>query len=128
MFEAIVLAAGESRRMGYPKPLLRIDNTTFIERITSTILQVVPRVTVVIGAHAERVRPAVARDSRITIVENRNYRNGQLSSLKAALPAVSPECSAVLVHLGDHPLVRAATFLSVLDAARHQPAPIVIAR
>jgi len=39
--EGIILAAGESRRMGYPKPLLKIGGQTFIEHIAETMLAVV---------------------------------------------------------------------------------------
>jgi molybdenum cofactor cytidylyltransferase len=106
--DGILLAAGESRRMGYPKPLLRIDNESFLAHTAAIMLDVVERLIIVLGAHSERIRPAVPRDSRIVVVENRFYERGQLSSLKAGLPAAT--ASAALVHLADHPLVKPATF------------------
>src|SRR6266851_5402477 len=84
--DGILLAAGESRRMGYPKPLLRIDNESFLAHAAAIMLDVVERLIIVLGAHSERIRPAVPRDSRIVVVENRFYERGQLSSLKAGLP------------------------------------------
>src|ERR1019366_8846421 len=86
--EAILLAAGESRRMGYPKPLLRVGAESFIARTTALALGVASRLVIVLGAHAERVRPAVAPDSRIIVVENPNFDRGQLSSLKVGLAGV----------------------------------------
>src|SRR5258707_14753400 len=86
--DGILLAAGESRRMGYPKPLLTIDGKTFIEKITATMLTVVPRLVIVLGAHADRIRRAILRDDRIVIVENPNFFRGQLSSLKIGVDAV----------------------------------------
>src|SRR5208282_5419092 len=85
--EGVILAAGESRRMGYPKPLLEVGGRTFIEQIAETMLAVVPRLVIVIGAHRERVRAAIARDVRIAIIENPDYSRGQLSSLKVGLGA-----------------------------------------
>jgi molybdenum cofactor cytidylyltransferase len=126
--EGIILAAGESRRMGYPKPLLKIGGRTFIERISETMLAVVPRLVIVIGAHRERVRAAIPRDARITIVENPNYLHGQLSSLKAGLNALQPDAEGALVHLGDHPMVRAETFQAIVDFYNQTRKPIVIAR
>src|SRR5271157_3621414 len=114
--EGIVLAAGESRRMGYPKPLLEIGSRTFIEHIAETMLAVVPRLVIVIGAHRERVRAAIPRDACIAIVENPNYARGQLSSLQAGLDALQPEPAGALVHLGDHPLVRVETFRAIVDS------------
>src|SRR5271168_2747955 len=101
--EGIILAAGESRRMGYPKPLLKIGGQTFIEHIAETMLAVVPRLVMVLGAHCELVRAAIPRDARIAIVENPNYARGQLSSLNVGLSAILPGSTGALVHLGDHP-------------------------
>jgi molybdenum cofactor cytidylyltransferase len=126
--EGVILAAGESRRMGYPKPLLDIGGRTFIEQISETMLEVVPRLVIVIGAHRERVRAAIPHDARIAIVENPNYAHGQLSSLQAGLEALQPEAAGALVHLGDHPLVRVETFRAIIDSYNRTGKPIVIAR
>ena len=126
--EGIILAAGESRRMGYPKPILKIGNRTFIEQIAETMLAVVPRLVIVIGAHRDRVRAAIQNDARIAIVENPNYTRGQLSSLKVGLGALQPDASGALVHLGDHPLVKAETFRAVVDCYNQTGKQIVVAR
>ena len=126
--EGIILAAGESRRMGYPKPLLDIGGRTFIEHIAETMLAVVPRLVIVIGAHRDRVRAAIPRDARIAIAENPNYSRGQLSSLKVGLGAVQPDSAGAIVHLGDHPMVRLETFRAIVDSYNRTGKPIVIAR
>src|SRR6266851_3407279 len=126
--DGILLAAGESRRMGYPKPLLTIDGKTFIEKISATMLAVVPRLVVVLGAHADRIRRAIPRDERIVIVENPNYSGGQLSSLKIGLDAVQSEAAGVIVHLADHPIVRVDSFRAIVDSYERVRKPIVIAR
>ena len=126
--DGILLAAGESRRMGYPKPLLTIDGKTFIEKISATMLAVVPRLVVVLGAHADRIRRAIPRDERIVIVENPNYSRGQLSSLKIGLDVVQSEAAGVIVHLADHPIVRVESFRAVVDSYGQARKQIVIAR
>ena len=126
--EGIILAAGESRRMGYPKPLLEIGGRTFIEHIAETMLAVVPRLVIVLGAHRDRVRAAIPRDARIAIVENPNYTRGQLSSLKVGLDTLLPDTSGALVHLGDHPMVQLETFRVIVDSYNRTGKPIVIAR
>lgn len=113
--------------MGYPKPLLRIDGTTFVDHVARAMLDVVARLVVVVGAHADRVRPAVPQDSRIAIIENRNWTRGQLSSLKVGLRALG-NSDAALVHLADHPTVRPATFRATADTYLRGGAPIVVAR
>ncbi len=126
--EGIILAAGESRRMGYPKPLLEIGGRTFVEQIVETMLAVVPRLVIVVGAHRERVRAAIPHDARIAIVENPNYSRGQLSSLKVGLGVLQPDSSGALVHLGDHPMVRVETFRAIVDSYDRTGKPILIAR
>jgi molybdenum cofactor cytidylyltransferase len=126
--EGILLAAGESRRMGYPKPLLQIGNETFIEHLTKAMLTVVPHLTIVIGAHAGRVRLAIPDDPRIAIVENRDYLRGQLSSIKTGLRAIAPDAAAALIHLIDHPTVKPETFAAVAERYCETRPPIVIAR
>jgi molybdenum cofactor cytidylyltransferase len=126
--EGILLAAGESRRMGYPKPLLQIGNETFIEHLTKAMLTVVPHLTIVIGAHADRVRLAIPDDPRIATVENRDYLRGQLSSIKTGLRAIAPDAAAALIHLIDHPTVKPETFAAVAERYRETRPPIVIAR
>ena len=126
--EGIILAAGESRRMGYPKPLLDIGGRPFIEHIAETMLAVVPRLVIVIGAHRERVRAAIPRDARIAIVENPDYSRGQLSSLKVGIGVIQPDSAGAIVHLGDHPMVRVETFRAIVDSYHRTGKPIVIAR
>ena len=126
--EGILLAAGESRRMGYPKPLLKLEGQTFIEILVGAMLQSVTRLIVVVGAHAEVVRGAIPDDPRVAVVENPNYRRGQLSSIKAALTYVQDDAVGVLIHLADHPMVKAKTFAAVIDGYRHSGRPIAIGR
>ena len=127
--EAILLAAGESRRMGYPKPLLMAGGETFIARTVALCLTVADRVVVVLGAHADRVRPAVPRDPRVIIVANPHFERGQLSSLKVGLAEVAQSsAAAALVHLADHPLVAPATFGALAAEYARAGRPIAIAR
>jgi molybdenum cofactor cytidylyltransferase len=127
-FEAILLAAGESRRMGYPKPLLKLGSRTFVEILAAAILQSVARLIVVVGAHADAVRGAIPADPRILVVENPDFLKGQLSSIKAALPRIGAAAAGALIHLADHPMVRAETFAVVVDSYQRAGKPIAIAR
>lgn len=124
----ILLAAGESRRMGYVKPLLPIGPRTFVAHLAALMLKWVPRLVVVVGAEAARVRAALPPDSRIVTVENRDYASGQLASLKVGLAALGDVADAALVHLADHPLVQAATFGKLVQAYARAGWPIAIAR
>jgi molybdenum cofactor cytidylyltransferase len=126
--EGILLAAGESRRMGYPKPLLKVGDETFVAHLAATMLKVVARLTIVIGAHGDRVRPSISSDTRIKVIDNPDWSRGQLSSIKAGIRAISLDACAAMIHLTDHPTVKAETFAAVVEAYRQSGKPIVIAR
>jgi molybdenum cofactor cytidylyltransferase len=126
--EGVLLAAGESRRMGFPKPLLMVEGRTFIAHLCDTLLAELPHVLVVLGAYAEQIRAAIPDNPRLTIVENPNYTAGQLSSLKAAVAAVDTRADAILVHLADQPLIQRRTISSLLAAYAAGSKKIVVAR
>lgn len=126
--EGILLAAGESRRMGFPKPLLTIGSTTFVAHTAAVMLAAVDRLIVVTGAHRERVEIAIPPGPRIMIVHNPDWPRGQLSSIRAGLGAVSPDSDAVVVHLADHPLVKPETVRAMTAVYQRTLKPIVIAR
>lgn len=126
--EGILLAAGESRRMGFPKALLEIDGRTFVAQTAASMLAAVDRLVVVIGAYADQVRAAIPSDPRIIPAENRDYRRGQLSSIKIGLATISAEADAVLIHLTDHPMVKPTTFPRLTRAYELGGKPIAIAR
>jgi CTP:molybdopterin cytidylyltransferase MocA len=114
--------------MGTPKALLKIEGQTYLAHLAAAMLTTVSRLIVVIGAHAGQVGPAIPFERRIAVVENRNFHDGQLSSLKTALAAVSPSAQAVLVHLVDHPRVRSATFARIVQFYFESRNPIIIPR
>jgi len=114
--------------MGFPKPLLKVGNETFLERSLRGMLEVTRSVIVVTGAHRERVRAAVPSTPRVRVVHNAHFRRGQLSSLKCAIRETALDADAALVHLADYPLVEASTFRALGDKFGSVGAQILIAR
>jgi len=127
MIAALVLAAGESSRMGTDKARLSYENSTFLETILTTLAKAgIERVAVVLGHHAEEIRRAMDLGAAEVVI-NRDYRRGQTSSLQAGLKALkSPELEAIIVCLVDHPTVSAQTFRRLVDSFWQSRAPVVI--
>jgi molybdenum cofactor cytidylyltransferase len=126
---ALILAAGESRRMGYPKALLPIGNTTFVEHILQVLRAArrVDKAYLVLGAHAERIQSKIAlADARVVL--NERWTEGQLSSLCAGLQAVQAdgEFDAILMVLVDHPLIDSRVVDAVCDRFAATGEPIVV--
>ncbi len=126
MIHAVVLAAGESRRMGMPKPLLRFGDTTFLEQIVSVLQRSeVGGITVVLGAQAARIQASTDL-SGADVVLNKDYRKGQLSSLIAGLRSLPPQTEAILLCLVDNPLISGEIVDRIVGAFRETGKPIVV--
>ncbi|MHC4174276.1 MAG: nucleotidyltransferase family protein [Planctomycetota bacterium] len=105
MINAIILAAGESKRMGKPKPLLRFNDKTFLDQIISVLkLSDADSITVVLGPEPETITKSVDL-SGTNVVINKDYQKGQLSSLITAIEETPQETDAILVCLVDTPLI-----------------------
>jgi len=115
MISAIVLAAGESTRMGFPKLLLSIEGKSLLQHVIDNALQSkVSEVIVVLGADATKLRREI-KQSQVQIIENASYKEGLSTSLKVGLQAISPQAQAVLVLLADQPLVSHAVIDALID-------------
>jgi molybdenum cofactor cytidylyltransferase len=127
MIAGLILAAGESSRMGQDKALLTYRGRTFLEIIVATLHEAgMERVVVVLGHHAEQIQGAVTLEGA-EIVINRDYARGQTSSLQAGLRALeSADLEAVVLCLVDHPLISADTVRALVASFRRSGAPVVI--
>jgi CTP:molybdopterin cytidylyltransferase MocA len=115
---AVILAAGEGRRMGGPKALLRVGASTFLARTAALLAR--PGVAIriaVLGHEADCVVAESGIPEEVTIVHNPRYREGMLTSVLAGLGAAEAAgADAVLLHPVDHPRVGTATIDRVVSA------------
>jgi molybdenum cofactor cytidylyltransferase len=127
MIAGLILAAGESARMGQDKALLTYRGRTFLEITSATLREAgVERVAVVLGHHAEEIQRGVKLEN-FEVVINPQYRRGQTSSLQAGLRALdSPDLEAVVLCLVDHPLVAVDTVRALAATFRQTGAQAVI--
>lgn len=115
---AVLLAAGEGRRMGGPKALVTLREGTFASVLASRFerASVAARV-VVIGAQAERVERLAGLPAGVAVIVNPRWAEGMLTSVWAGLGAAeSLGADAVLLHPVDNPLVSGATIDAVVEA------------
>jgi molybdenum cofactor cytidylyltransferase len=120
----IILAAGESTRMGSPKALLPLRGETFADLLIETFSRYCDPVILVLGHHADLLCSGIRRKSGARLVINHEYRTGQISSLQCGFRAVPSGASGVVFTLVDHPNVRPETMQALLAAG----APIAIPR
>lgn len=126
-FAAVVLAAGLSRRMGAPnKLLLPLRGQPLIARVVDQVLGAgVSEVVVVLGHQAEAVREAIAPYG-VRAVHNEQFNSGQVSSVRAGLGALVAPASAVVICLGDQPLLTTADLRRLLEAYARRPSGSIL--
>jgi molybdenum cofactor cytidylyltransferase len=106
---ALVLAAGESKRMaGKHKLLLPFAGKTLMECAVDAILHAeIGEVIVILGHEAEAVQ-RVLRGRQVRFVYNPDFRQGMAGSIHAGLAALASDAGAVMISLADLPLVQSA--------------------
>jgi molybdenum cofactor cytidylyltransferase len=136
---AIVLAAGESRRMGTQKLLLPFGDTTVVGAVVRTALASrVGRTLVVLGADCDAIRHGLDPPGKIGVsaapgpirgiefVVNQDYPLGMLSSIQAGFTALPDDAQAAVVLLGDQPFIASRVVDEVLAAYEAGAKGIVI--
>jgi molybdenum cofactor cytidylyltransferase len=114
----VVLAAGIGERFGGPKQLAMWKGRPLIAHVIQAAKESgLSPIVVVLGAHGEEIRRAVA-DGTIEFVENREWRNGQSSSVHAGLSAIGGRVEAAAFLLADMPRVSAETIRRLVEAHR----------
>ncbi len=118
----VLLAAGSGSRMGHrPKGLLELGGVPLIRRTLIALSGAgLDELVVVLGEHAEHLEPAV-QDFPVTLVRNPHPADGQVSSLRLGLAALSPKIDAVMVALADQPLLGAQDLNDVIGAYKKRP-------
>ena len=130
MLPALILAAGDSTRMGMPKALLATpDGRAFVSRIADELLAAgITEIVIVTGRHHEAIAAAVGRNghAHIRLVRNPDPDRGQLSSVWVGMDAAITEASeGLMMTLVDVPLVAATVVRQVIDTWESTRAPIV---
>ena len=117
MISAIILAAGQSQRMGKPKMLLPWGDLTVIEQVITTFLNAgIEEILIVTGAAQTEVNKAVERYP-VRRIHNPEYETGEmLSSLQRGIREMSKGTQAALIGLGDQPQVQEGSIRAICEA------------
>jgi molybdenum cofactor cytidylyltransferase len=121
----MILAAGEGKRFGGPKALAKYRNETFLEMIARNLWGAADSITVIGGASFDQVKMEADRLG-LPIIENKDWADGQFTSLKAGLKAISNQFDCLLIALVDHPFVKKGTYLALKSRYIEFPERIII--
>ncbi|MBU8900151.1 purine catabolism protein PucB [Corallococcus sp. H22C18031201] len=120
---AIILAAGEARRMSYPKALIEHEGgKSFLQSLASTFGKAGCMVMAVLGKDAEAVRE---QHPGLELVDSERWQEGPLASIRTGLDAaLEAGADVVMLHPVDMPAVRASTLKSLLKMMAESEEPL----
>ena len=126
MITAIILAAGESKRMGEPKMLMPWGKSTVLQTVISTFqASGIKDILVVTGGARQQIETLIGKT--VETVFNEDYQKGEmLSSIQLGLSVKMREASAALICLGDQPQVEERTVRSICNAFLAGKSEIVV--
>ena len=107
MISAILLAAGQSKRMGGDNKLIKKYNKKYlINYIVGTLIKSkVDKIIIVLGFQSPKVRKITAKNEKFKFIYNKNYKSGISSSIKVGLKRVSKKNIGFLIVQADMPLI-----------------------
>ncbi|HEX9957331.1 MAG TPA: nucleotidyltransferase family protein [Fibrella sp.] len=122
----LILAAGESSRLGEPKQLLEKNGQPLVRHMAQLAIDLnAGPVAVIVGANAEAIRAAID-DLKVFVLPNPDWQTGMASSLKVGVELLEktfPE--AILVLLTDQPYVTRALVEQLIETATSSHKAIV---
>jgi molybdenum cofactor cytidylyltransferase len=125
VIDGIVLAAGASRRMGEPKPLLEIDGVSFLEHAIKQLRQAGCRFVLAVVNGGDHWITRLADASGAGIVSNDAPQSEQIDSLRLAIANLPDGYDAVVVLPVDFPRVQQQTIDALLRAYADQPSAVL---
>jgi molybdenum cofactor cytidylyltransferase len=123
---AIILAAGESQRMGQPKQLLPFGGKTMLECVIDAFQTPrVDEIRVVLGYKADEIAAKIAH-ARYTIVRNERYQKGMFSSIQTGLRALPKNTRLVMIAVCDQPRLQRSTVETLIERFEKERHKILI--
>jgi len=113
---AILLAAGESKRMGVDKLMLPWGKGTVLEQCLKTLLRSEANEVIVVLSEKPRTLGDLIRELRVKLVYNAESKKGMSTSIRKGLDALDPGSTGILIALGDQPFLKAKTINALLRA------------
>ena len=126
---SIVLAAGQSRRMGKLKQLLPLAGRTVIETVVGRIFEATTidkNLLLVVVGHCSKKVEKCLHQQNISCVKNDRYREGMVTSVQCGIEAITEKVDGYTIFLGDQPDVKPEIIDLVIRHAHKTKAGIII--
>ena len=112
----LILAAGNSSRLGSPKQLIEFEGKTLIERIIETALSISEEVLIVLGGNSELILPKLERfKDTISTVFNPDWQEGMGTSIRFGVEKLAKKSDIILILLSDQPFISKVLLQNMLQ-------------
>ena len=122
----LILAAGNSSRLGSPKQLIEFEGQTLIERITEIALSISEDVLIVLGGNSNLISPKLERfEDKVSTIFNPDWYQGMGSSIRIGVEQLTEKADLILILLSDQPFVSKVLLQNMLRVYANSQNPIV---
>jgi molybdenum cofactor cytidylyltransferase len=122
----LILAAGNSSRLGSPKQLIEFEGKTLIERITEIALSISDEVLIVLGGNVELISPKLERfKDTISTIYNPDWQEGMGTSIRVGVEKLVDKSDLILILLSDQPFISKVLLQNMLQTYANSQKPIV---
>ena len=112
----LILAAGNSSRLGSPKQLIEFEGKNLIERITETALSISEEVLIVLGGSEEVILPKLERfKGDVSTIFNPKWKQGMGTSISVGVEKLADKSDLILILLSDQPFVSKVLLQNMLQ-------------
>lgn len=124
---AVVLAAGQSRRMGRQNKLTaKLDGKSLVRTVVDAAISQLPSAVTVVTGHQSDAVKAELSDMDVTFVHNAQYAEGLSTSLAAGIKSLPKAVDGALILLGDMPRITGADIRRLADAFEASKASAIV--
>jgi len=123
---AILLGAGESKRMGVDKLYLPWGRKTVLEHCLETLLKSEVKEVVVVLGHRDKMPKNLSRNRKVKTVGNPLFRKGMSTSIRRGLRMIHPYSQGVLIALGDQPYLKTRTINALIRVFSERKKGIIL--
>ena len=122
----LILAAGNSSRLGSPKQLIEFEGQTLIERITETALSISEEILIVLGGNSELILPKLERfNNVISTIYNPDWKEGMGTSIRIGVEKLAENSDLIIILLADQPFISKVLLQNMLQSYAKTQNPIV---
>lgn len=123
----LIVAAGESKRLGTPKQILQFEGQSLLNRLVSIVTDAVAYpITIVLGAEAAAIQAQLPDDS-LHVVINEEWKEGMGSSIRVGLKQMidtDPDMDGVMILVCDQPFIKSESIQSLIQMQQSTGLPM----